>query len=74
MTSLVRQRGLPKPDSFSALLEYESGAVGRAVSDQFGPKGTGHFYEARTRNAVLTSRSGLSSCVLEVRGTPGSSV
>ncbi len=68
VTSLVRQRGLPKPDSFSALLEYESGAVGRAVSDQFGPKGTGHFYEARTRNAVLTSRSGLSSCVLEVRG------
>ena len=68
VTSLVRRRGLPKPDSFSALLEYESGAVGRAISEHFGPKGTGHFYEARTRNAVLTSRRGLSACVLEVRG------
>ena len=68
VTSLVRRRGLPKPDSFSALLEYESGAVGRAISEHFGPKGTGHFYEARTQRAVLTSRSGLSSCVLEARG------
>ena len=68
VTSLVRHRGLPKPDSFSALLEYESGAVGRAISEHFGPKGTGHFYEARTRDAVLTSRSGLNSCVLEERG------
>ena len=70
VTPLVRQRALPKPDSFSALLEYESGAVGRAIADHFGPKGTGHWYEARTATAVLTSGDALttgdrlSSCTL----------
>ena len=65
---------LPKPDSFSALLEYESGAVGRAIADHFGPKGTGHWYEARTASAVLTSGDALTtgdrlaSCTLERRG------
>ncbi len=68
VTSLVRQRALPKPDSFSALLEYESGAVGRAIADHFGPKGTGHRYEARTASAVLTSVDGLASCMLDRRG------
>ena len=71
VTSAVRQRRLPKPDSFNALLEYESGAVGRAIADHFGPKGTGHWYEARTATAVLTSAptssapgDRLSSCTL----------
>ena len=70
VTPLVRQRALPKPDSFSALLEYESGAVGRAIADHFGPKGTGHWYEARTATGVLTSGDALttgdrlSSCTL----------
>ena len=74
VTSVVRQRRLPKPDSFSALLEYESGAVGRAIADHFGPKGTGHWYEARTASAVLTSGVGatasdrFSSCTLERQG------
>lgn len=74
VTSLARQRRLPKPDSFSALLEYESGAVGRAIADHFGPKGTGHWYEARTASAVLTSGDALTtgdrlaSCTLERHG------
>ena len=68
VTSVVRQRRLPKPDSFSALLEYESGAVGRAIADHFGPKGTGHHYEARTAKAVLTSDYGLNSCTLTAHG------
>ena len=74
VTPLVRQRALPKPDSFSALLEYESGAVGRAIADHFGPRGGGHCYEARTATAVLTSGDGtsagdrLSSCTLVRRG------
>jgi predicted dehydrogenase len=74
VTSVVQQRRLPKPDSFSALLEYESGAVGRAIADHFGPKGNGHSYEARTATAVLTSSAGpspgdrMSSCVLERSG------
>ena len=73
--SVVRQRRLPKPDSFNALLEYESGAVGRAIADHFGPKGTGHWYEARTATAVLTSVATssspgdrLSSCTLVRQG------
>lgn len=74
VTSVVRKRRLPKPDSFSALLEYESGAVGRAIADHFGPKGSSHWYEARTASAVLTSQPGsspgdrLSSCILERHG------
>ena len=68
VTSLQRQRALPKPDSFSALLEFESGAVGRAIADHFGPKGGGHCYEARTASAVLTSGDGLDSCTLVRRG------
>lgn len=74
VTSVVRQRRLPKPDSFSALLEYESGAVGRAIADHFGPKGSSHWYEARTASAVLTAQPGpspgdrLSACILERHG------
>ncbi len=68
VTPMVRQRALPKPDSFSALLEFESGAVGRAIADHFGPKGTGHHYQARTASAVLTSVDGLASCTLERHG------
>ena len=59
----VRQQYvMPIPDSFSALLEYKSGAVGRAIADHFAPPGTGiapngHRYQVRTRNATLTSGS-----------------
>ncbi len=68
VTPLRRRRALPNPDSFSALLEFESGAVGRAVADHFAPRGAGHRYEARTATAVLRSESGFDRVILERRG------
>ena len=62
VTPLRKQYVMPIPDCFSALLEFKSGAVGRAIADHFAPPGTGianngHRYQVRTKNATLTSGS-----------------
>ncbi|MBM4435634.1 MAG: Gfo/Idh/MocA family oxidoreductase [Actinobacteria bacterium] len=57
----------PMPDAFTAWLEFESGAHGRAHMDHFAPGG-GHRYQVRTAEAMLTSYEGFARAVLERRG------
>ena len=56
------------PDSFSAVLEFKSGAQGRALIDWISP-GT-HRYELRTVGARATSGYGFNDAVVSVRNQP----
>ncbi len=58
----------PMPDSFTAHLEFESGAFGRALVDHFAPRGAGHRYEVRTAAATLTAHSGFNRAILTRAG------
>ena len=55
ISSVQRKIGPKVPDSFSAIIDFESGAVGRALADHFAPQSTGHRYQVRTATATLTS-------------------
>lgn len=67
VSSVQRKIGLPVPDSFSAIIDFESGAIGRALADHFAQRG-GHRYQVRTATATLTSGHTLEdSCTLTRR-------
>jgi predicted dehydrogenase len=56
----------PMPDACSAILEFESGAMGRAAMDWTAPGG--HRYEVRGPGVVLTSGPGFGTAVWQERG------
>ena len=56
----------PMPDCCSALIEFEEGAVGRALMDWFAPGG--HRFEVRSAGATLTSEPGFVAVALQRRG------
>ena len=57
----------PVPDCCTAILEFEQGAVGRALMDWFAPGGA-HRFEVRGIDATLTCVNGLNGLRLRRRG------
>ena len=66
VTAVQRTFDGPMPDACSALIEFDSGALGRAAMDWTAPGG--HRYEARGPGVTLTSEAGLTRLLWHARG------
>jgi predicted dehydrogenase len=64
--AIQKQYDNPMPDSYSALIEFENGAVGRALMDWSAPGG--HRVQARGRGITLTTLEKYEGILLQQRG------
>ena len=64
--AIQRQYENPMPDSYSALIEFENGAVGRALMDWAAPGG--HRVEARGLGITMTTDASYQRIVIQRRG------